>query len=98
PISLYKGFHRIWANAQPSAIESHGQSSIHEIAVNARLGQVTPLHRAILLLTMLEEFSTEEAAEIVGVTPQEAITMMTQAISEIERETSTDVLIIEDEP
>jgi CheY-like chemotaxis protein len=63
-----------------------------------RLAHVTPAHRQALLLTTLEDFSSEEAATILGTTSENVDAMVIQAIEEIESETATDVLIIEDEP
>jgi CheY-like chemotaxis protein/DNA-directed RNA polymerase specialized sigma24 family protein len=97
-VALYTAFHRIWEGVQADPAGGSGGSGIHEQSAQARLAQVTPRHRAALLLTSLEEFSPEETGEIMAISPNEVITLVTQAVSEIERETAADVLIIEDEP
>ena len=97
-VALYTAFTRIWDGVQDPHDSGSAASGIHEQTAQARLSQVTPRHRAALLLTSLEEFSPEEAAEIIGTSPSEVVTLVTQAVSEIDRETSAEVLIIEDEP
>ena len=53
---------------------------------------------ARLLLTTLEDFTTAEAAAILDRSPEDVAEMVAQAIADIEREQTTSVLIIEDEP
>ncbi|MBU2342113.1 MAG: response regulator, partial [Alphaproteobacteria bacterium] len=50
------------------------------------------------LLTTLEDFSVDQASEIMEVEPNEIEKLVQEAVAEIDRETSTSVLIIEDEP
>lgn len=70
----------------------------HEAGAQERLHAVTPLHRQALLLTTLEDFSAEEAAQILGTEPHRIDEMVAQAVEEIDKESRTRVLIIEDEP
>ena len=56
------------------------------------------MNRQALLLTTLEDFSVDQAAEIMEVEPDEIEKLVQEAVAEIDRETSTSVLIIEDEP
>jgi len=51
-----------------------------------------------LLLTALEGFSTEEAAMITGIDTQAVEALLAEAVDDLDRETRTSVLIIEDEP
>src|SRR3546814_4437700 len=51
-----------------------------------------------LLLTTVEEFSREETARILGIETRDVDVLVAQAIIEIESESATNVLIIEDEP
>ena len=104
-VALYRAFNRIWstghvetAGANAGGGEGNGGGDVHEQAAKERLLHVTPAHRQALLLTTLEDFTTGEAATILGVSPEEVEAMVLQAIDEIETETETDVLIIEDEP
>ena len=51
-----------------------------------------------MLLTSLEGFSTEDAAYLIGASPEDVDSLVAEALAEIERQTHADVLIIEDEP
>ncbi|HUD28715.1 MAG TPA: response regulator [Novosphingobium sp.] len=95
--ALYGAFTRIWATGhveEPGLASSGG----HEQAAQERLATIAPTHRQALLLTTVEEFSREETAQILGFTVGEVDALVTQAIVEIEGESATQVLIIEDEP
>lgn len=96
-VSLYAAFGKIWSTGHVETARQAGLEQ-HEQAVQDRLGQVTPLHRQALLLTTLEEFSAADTAKILGLGADEVETMVARAIEEIESETTTHVLIIEDEP
>jgi len=70
---------------------------------NASAGQdanapLSLIQRQLLLLTSLEDVSTEVAAPIVGISPDEAVTLLTAARDRLRAAAATDVLIIEDEP
>ena len=98
-VPLYKAFNKVWSSAYLEVPETAGSGySGHEEAASGRLKAITPLNRQALLLTTLEDFTSEEAAKILDSTPAEIDKMVLHAIQEIESETTTDVLIIEDEP
>lgn len=96
--ALYRAFTRIWSAGhveEPGAQVPEGQ---REQAVQARLAAIPPTHRQALLLTTVEEFSSGDAARILDLEPRDVDRLVVQAIAEIENESTTDVLIIEDEP
>ncbi|WP_395327478.1 response regulator [Novosphingobium sp. BL-8H] len=98
--ALYAGFTRIWATGHvedPAPLLSADADGPEQVA-QTRLARVAPTHRQALLLTTVEEFSREETAAILGVTPEDVDALVMQAVIEIESESATDVLIIEDEP
>ena len=97
-IALYGAFSRIWATGHVETASHDAGLDQHEQAAQDRLAQVTPLHRQALLLTTLEEFSTADTALILGIGADEVQALVGRAIEEIESETATEVLIIEDEP
>ena len=97
-VPLYQAFCRIWESGHVEVIANEGQDNAHEEAARKRLEAITPPHRQALLLTTLEDFSYEDAAQVLGVTAQDIESLVTQSIDEIEAQTTTDVLIIEDEP
>jgi len=95
--ALYEAFTRIWGTGhvdEPVAGSAEG----HEQIAQERLATVAPTHRQALLLTTVEEFSREETAQILGLSVGDVDALVAQAIVEIEGESATRVLIIEDEP
>jgi CheY-like chemotaxis protein/DNA-directed RNA polymerase specialized sigma24 family protein len=96
-VPLYKAFNKVWSSAYLE-VNEESDSSDHESAAQDRLRTITPLDRQALLLTTLEDFSVPEAAEIMELDPRDIETMVQQAVEEIDRESTTSVLIIEDEP
>ncbi|MEP3050654.1 MAG: response regulator [Erythrobacter sp.] len=97
-VAVYKAFNKVWSSAYLDVDANDGQTNGHEAAANQRLGAITPLNRQALLLTTVEEFSSAQAAEIMDLQPGDVDQLVNEAIKEIERESSTNVLIIEDEP
>lgn len=96
-VPLYRAFGKIWSSAtSPAAIGA--AASEHEAGAQARLGAITPPARQALLLTTLEDFTISEAAAILERTPADIEALVAEAIAEIDREQTTSVLIIEDEP
>ena len=98
-IDLYRNFHRIWESAYIDDGEGRDDEE-HPLvrAAHQRLVQLTPLGRQILLLTALEGFSVEEAGLITGTDQPTVETLLADAVGELDRESPTSVLIIEDEP
>ncbi|MCJ2183995.1 response regulator [Novosphingobium sp. 1949] len=97
--ALYGAFTRIWTTAHvEEATALAAETNRHEMAAQARLSAIAPTHRQALLLTTVEEFSAAETATILGVTPEAVEALIAQAVAEIEGESATRVLIIEDEP
>lgn len=98
-VPLYRAFNKVWSSAYMDVPENVGAGeAAHENAAQDRLKSVTPLNRQALLLTTLEDFSVEQAAEVMDVSADDIERLAQEAISEIDRESSTNVLIIEDEP
>jgi CheY-like chemotaxis protein/DNA-directed RNA polymerase specialized sigma24 family protein len=100
-LGLYKTFHAIWSTANiEEGEEPHGSAGFAgpEGIAQARLSRITPLSRQALLLTALEGFSPNDAGYLISASPQEVDNLVSEALSEIERQTLADVLIIEDEP
>ena len=97
-VPLYRAFNKLWASAYLDVGEDDGGLGFHEVAAQSQLSKITPLNRQALLLTTVEDFTPAEAAEIMGVSQGDVATLVQEAVDEIERETTTSVLIIEDEP
>ena len=98
-VPLYKAFNKVWSSAYMEvADDGDAGESNHEHAAQDRLRTITPLNRQALLLTTLEDFSVAEAAEVMEMDEADVETMVQEAVDEIDRESTTSVLIIEDEP
>lgn len=96
-VPLYAAFTRVWASGHVET-EPSAAAGLHEQAVQERLSAILPVHRQALLLATLEDFSVAETAAILGLEPDEVEALIAKAVEDIESETTTDVLIIEDEP
>jgi CheY-like chemotaxis protein len=98
--ALYRVFNAIWSSSylEVAPAGTGDDSAGYEAATGDRLRSITPLNRQALLLTTLEDFSIEDTATIMGLAPAEVESLVRQAIAEIDRESVTSVLIIEDEP
>ncbi|MWV27208.1 response regulator [Aurantiacibacter rhizosphaerae] len=97
-VPLYKAFNKVWSSAYMEVEEAQSEGSSHEVAAQDQLKRITPVNRQALLLTTVEDFTTAEAAEIMDMDEGDVESLVREAVAEIERESSTSVLIIEDEP
>ncbi len=99
-LGLYRTFHAIWSTANIETGDDQDNDSFGgaEGIAQARLSRITPLSRQALLLTSLEGFSTEDTAYLIDCEPADVDSLVSEALSEIERQTHANVLIIEDEP
>jgi DNA-directed RNA polymerase specialized sigma24 family protein len=97
-VPLYGAFNKLWSSAYMEVPEEVNARGVHEAAAQDQLRKITPLNRQALLLTTVEDFSPAEAAQIMDVDENNIARLVQEAIEEIDRENSTSVLIIEDEP
>jgi len=97
-VGLYRTFQAIWASANYEEEESVPADAEREAIARARLQGITPLSRQALLLTAMEGFTVADTAYLIETSPEEVESLVAEAIAEIDRQTRTDVLIIEDEP
>ncbi len=97
-IALYKAFNKVWSSAYMEIESSAEIGSEHETGAQNSLGAITPLNRQALLLTTLEDFSAEQAGQIMELETAQVQSLIAEAVNEIDREQATSVLIIEDEP
>lgn len=97
-VGLYRLFHVLWnATSVPPKV-SDGSVSIFEQTAHQRLASMAPESRQALLLSTVEGFSPAEIARIIGKSPDAVQALIAEAIADIDAQTKTDVLIIEDEP
>lgn len=96
-VALYSAFNKIWS-VSGGSLPGRSEPSEGALATaDGRLAAITPANRQALLLTTVEDFSPAEAAKIMEITEAEAQALVAGALSEIDAESATDVLIIEDE-
>ncbi|MET0239826.1 MAG: response regulator [Sphingobium sp.] len=97
-LGLYRTFHAIWDSAGRDLADEPTPVSGREAIADARLSVIPPLSRQALLLSALEGFAHNEVAYLIGSDEEEVERLVDQAMAEIEAQTRTRVLIIEDEP
>jgi len=97
-VPLYRAFNKVWSSAYLEVADNDIGASHHEQAAHDRLRTITPLNRQALLLTTLEDFSLSQTANIMDLDEASVQRLVEEAVSEIDRESTTSVLIIEDEP
>lgn len=97
-VQMYRVFNQIWSSANDDTDRAGEQGDVQALSAQQRLSAVTPRNRQALLLTSLEDFSSAQAGEIMGISQDEVDELVRDAIAEIDNETRTEVLIIEDEP
>lgn len=95
---LYQLFHTIWATVNIEADPQNEPLPDPARAAAEKLRRLTPLNRQALLLTAMEGFTIADAARIVGVDGSEIDDLLEEALSQIDKQMATEVLIIEDEP
>ncbi|MHA6318323.1 response regulator [Altererythrobacter sp. CAU 1778] len=96
-VPLYRAFNKIWSSAYLEVADADAPG-VAESGAAEQLSRITPLNRQALLLTTLEDFTSAEAGTIMDMDPSEVDSLVQEAIAEIDRESATSVLIIEDEP
>lgn len=96
-VPLYRAFTRLWTTSHVEGGDANLAGG-REGATHARLAVIPPEHRQALLLTTLEEFTPAEAGDVLGLEAEEVEALVARAVAEIDDETATTVLVIEDEP
>jgi len=93
-VALYKLFQLIWGQTGAKLETAPEQGD----AITQRVLRIPPRHRQAFLLTALEGFTIDEAAQILDDTTEGVRGLISRAQRDIEAELATEVLIIEDEP
>ena len=94
---LYKTFHSIWESANLEVEEDEEEATAMARKAQDRLRALAPLSRQALLLTTLENFTTQETSEILGRSAEDVSALIEDALEELEQQTKARILIIEDE-
>ncbi len=93
-VALYKLFQVIWSQTGAKLETTPDQGD----RISQRVLRIPPRHRQAFLLTALENFTIDEAAQILNESPEGVRNLIARAQRDIEAELATEVLIIEDEP
>ncbi len=93
-IALFRVFHSIWRS---SGAPSEGEETGLKATAQRHLSALTVNSREALLLSTIEEFTVPEIAKIMGISTEEADSLVGTAYREMQDAMSGKVLIIEDE-
>jgi CheY-like chemotaxis protein len=97
-IGLYRAFHALWA----SILSPFPSDPLAKLGGADKLAShiraLPALEREVLLLTTLSEFTLDDAARVLGLTRPEARMHLERARADLNAQTVTRVLVIEDEP
>jgi CheY-like chemotaxis protein len=96
-VSLYGLLCKLWGSVRLN-LRGAEQRDAWEEAAQMKLDHIAPRPRQAFLLTAVEGFSREEAAEILETDGAGIAALIEEASAEISAAMTTDVLIIEDEP
>ncbi|WP_432201169.1 response regulator [Erythrobacter sp. W53] len=96
--ALFSAFTRMFTQQIETKSAPGPAAGSLEKKAGERLAKIAPTSRQALLLTTLENFSIQESATILGISREEVEKQVQAAVEEIDKETKTSVLIIEDEP
>lgn len=97
-LGLYHLFHQTWTRIAEPIFPSDLPPDPTAAEPRDPLYRLPSRRRQVLLLTVVEGFSLDEAAAIMDITPAEAEIQLTAARIELNDQAATSVLIIEDEP
>ena len=97
-LALYRMFQGHWHEGQVADRASDLEGSDFATIAGTRLAAITPLPRQALLLSAMEGFTTEDVGFLVDRSAAEVLALVAEALADIDRQTTTRVLIIEDEP
>jgi CheY-like chemotaxis protein/DNA-directed RNA polymerase specialized sigma24 family protein len=97
-LGLYRTFQAIWDSAAIEIDEGDESPTDRSALARARLSRITPRSRQALLLTAMEGFTNEDTGYLIGADRTEVDELVAEALSDIESQTRSSVLIIEDEP
>ena len=93
------GLYRLFVGRLPAVLPTSDPEGSDDFGVaTKRVLNIPVPARIALLLTAMEGFSEEDAAEILEITPEETKSFVSLALANIATQTRARVLIVEDEP
>jgi DNA-directed RNA polymerase specialized sigma24 family protein/CheY-like chemotaxis protein len=93
--ALYRLFLTMWNSVE---VNQQASPTATLTGFDRNLQTISPAPRQVFLLTALEGFSLEDAAQVMLISEKECRRLIEQAGREIAEQAVSDVLIIEDEP
>lgn len=96
-VALFRAFCQRWQTVMADGFLHEQLTLAGEEGVDQSIALITPQARQAFLLTALEGFSVEQVSEILGEPSEQVDMLINQARDEISQQTSTSVLIVEDE-
>lgn len=96
-VSLYKVFRNIWESAKVEVQQQEAPLDKIQQSLQQSLQKIPSLERELLLLTALEGFTVKEVAQIADIGERSINAMLEDAITAIDAEARSNILIIEDE-
>ena len=97
-VGLYRAFHALWTGAL-TPFEADGPRLVGGVDKLERHIRALPqFEREVLLLTTLCQFTLDQVSTILGLGREEAERYLVRARANLDAQTATEVLIIEDEP
>ena len=97
-LALYARFNRLFAQSTLGQAADRVGLDTPEGVAAARMRPLAPRARQALLMTSVEGFSPAEAAVLLATDEDDIDTLIAEGLAEVDRQTRTSVLIIEDEP
>ena len=97
-VALYKSFHAVWSSSGAVGEMPSDQTPAMEAAAQRKMSTLSTDARETFLLGALEGFPIEDVSAITGLSVSEANLLREAALTEIEKQSSARILIIEDEP
>lgn len=98
-VQLFKAFHVIWRSVNETLTKAAPVASIDlGERVEAGLSALPGLERHAILLAVVERFTHDQAAEVLGLEADQLRELVTRGRQSLQAQVSANVLVIEDEP
>jgi DNA-directed RNA polymerase specialized sigma24 family protein len=96
-IDLFRTFHAIWSSSGHPVAGGEEELSGSERKAQSRLSALLPNTREALLLNAIEGFTHGEIGTIMGISAEEAATLVNRAFEDMSEAVAGEIMVIEDE-
>ena len=98
-VQLFRAFHAVWSAVTATITRgARAEQTDLEQRLEQGLAALSPVERRVLLLVVVEEFTYDQVARILGIEVDEVRSLLNQARQGMRGQIAVPVLIIEDEP